>query len=51
MEKKGTKYDYTTLKQEALALTLVWSSIVLALSADTVYALTVEGASFWDFLK
>ncbi|CAB9508820.1 expressed unknown protein [Seminavis robusta] len=50
MEKKGIKYDYTTLDNKSLTLTLVWSSIVLGLSTNVVYSLST-GASFWAFLK
>jgi len=51
MEKRGTKYDYTTLKTEQLTLTLVWSTIVVFLSANTIYAFSDPTHDFWDFLR
>ena len=50
MEKRGVKYDYTTLEPKALGLTLVWSTVVLFLLSNAVYVLST-GGSFWDFLK
>jgi hypothetical protein len=50
MEKRGIKYDYTTLQPKALGLTLVWSSIVVFFLSNTVYAFST-GGGFWDFLK
>lgn len=47
MEKKGVRYDYTTIDTKQLGLTVVWSAIVLAFTADLVYALLNE-VGFWD---
>jgi len=51
MEKRGTKYDYTTLKTEQLTLTLVWSTIVVFLSANKIYAFSDLTHDFWDLLR
>ena len=50
MEKRGMKYDYVTLDQKKLVLTLVWSGIVAALGSNLAYSLTT-GEDFWAFLR
>jgi hypothetical protein len=50
MQKRGTKYDYTTLEPKSLGLTLVWSTIVVFFLSNTVYVLGT-GGGFWDFVK
>ena len=50
MEKRGMKYDYTTLDQKKLVLTLVWSGIVAALGGNLAYSLST-GQSFWAFIE
>lgn len=49
MEKRGVKYDYTTLKTKNLALTLVWSSVVAGFGGNLVYSLST-GTDFWAFV-
>ena len=39
MEKRGIKYDYTTLKKKDLVLTLVWSGVLAWFVSQSIYSL------------
>ena len=48
-EKRGIKYDYTTLKTDQIVLTSTWSLIVASLAARAAYCLST-GDFFWSIL-
>ena len=50
-ERTGVQPDYVSLKPKALALTLVWSSIVLFFGSRAFLSLTNPDIYFWAFLK
>lgn len=48
-EKFGKKFDYLTLKTDQIALTLVWSLIVVSGAGRAVFSFT-QHENFWAFL-
>ena len=49
-QKTGRKVDYLTLQKDKVALTLVWTAIVLSSAARLVYSL-LNGENFWAFVR